>query len=219
MQKLRVHNFSVSLDGYAAGPDQDRDNPLGRGGMALHQWIFTTRAFQRMNGQDGGHTGIDDDFTAGWSDNVGALVIGRNMFGPVRGPWPDESWRGWWGENPPFHNPVFVLTNHPRQSLSMDGGTVFHFVTEGIEAALTRAKEAANRRDVVLGGGVSTIRQYLRARLVDELHIAFVPVLLGDGESLFAGIDLPQLGYDITDHKSSNAATHVVISKRRSIGQ
>lgn len=215
MQKLRVHNFAVSLDGYAAGPAQDLDNPLGKGGMALHQWFFATRTFRRMNGQDGGTTGLDDDFAARCTDNVGAWIIGRNMFGPVRGVWQDESWKGWWGGNPPFHAPVFVLTHHTRPSLPMDGGTVFHFVTEGIEAAFTRANEAANGRDVIVGGGVSTIHQFLRARLIDELHVVVAPILLGGGESLFAGIDLPALGYIVREHKYSETVTHVIIIRKQ----
>lgn len=214
MSRLRVHTFAVSLDGYGAGPDQDRNNPLGRGGTSLHQWLYPTRTFQRMFGKDEGTTGIDDDFGARGFENIGAWIIGRNMFGPVRGPWPDESWRGWWGENPPYHVPVFVLTHHPRRSLEMDGGTVFHFVTDGTEAALARAKQAAGGRDVRLGGGVATIRQYLRARLIDEMHLVIAPVLLGAGEALFPGIDLPQLGYEVTGHQRSENATHVVLTRR-----
>jgi dihydrofolate reductase len=214
MPKLRVHNFAVSLDGYAAGPGEDRDNPLGKGGLAMHEWFFSTRTFRRMHGQDGGETGLDDEFAARCTENVGAWIIGRNMFGPVRGPWLDESWNGWWGKNPPFHAPVFVLTSHARPSLPMDGGTVFHFVTEGIEAALTRAMEAASSRDVVVGGGVSTIHQYLRARLVDQMHVVVAPILLGSGEPLFKDIDLPRLGYEVTEHTSSDKVIHVVINKR-----
>jgi dihydrofolate reductase len=215
MTKLRVNAFSVSLDGYGAGPDQSLDNPLGRGGMALHEWVFPTRTIrERVLGQDGGTTGIDDGFAARSFENIGAWILGRNMFGPVRGPWPDEAWRGWWGDNPPYHVPVFVLTHHVRPPLEMAGGTVFHFVTDGIEAALARATEAAGGRDVRLGGGVATIRQYLNARLIDQMHIAVAPVLLGSGESLFAGIDLPRLGYEVTEHVPSEKAVHVVLSKR-----
>jgi dihydrofolate reductase len=215
MTKLRVNAFSVSLDGYGAGPDQSLDNPLGRGGMALHEWVFPTRTIrERVLGQDGGTTGIDDGFAARSFENIGAWILGRNMFGPVRGPWPDEAWRGWWGDNPPYHVPVFVLTHHARPPLEMAGGTVFHFVTDGIEAALARATEAAGGRDVRLGGGVATIRQYLNARLIDQMHIAVAPVLLGSGESLFAGIDLPRLGYEVTEHVPSEKAVHVVLSKR-----
>lgn len=214
MPKLRVHCFAVSLEGYGAGPEQSLDHPLGRGGAALHEWFYPTRTFQRMFGKGEGTTGIDDGFaTRGFAD-VGAWILGRNMFGPVRGPWRDESWRGWWGENPPYHVPVFVLTHHPRPSLEMEGGTVFHFVTDGIESALVRAKAAAGKRDVRLGGGVATIRQYLNARLVDAMHIVVSPVLLGGGEALFAGIDLPALGFEVTEHVRSEKAMHVVLSKR-----
>jgi dihydrofolate reductase len=214
MPRVRVHAFALSLDGYGAGPDQDRDNPLGRGGMALHQWFFPTRTFQRMFGKDEGTTGMDDDFAARGLDNIGAWIIGRNMFGPVRGPWPDESWKGWWGDNPPYHVPVFVLTHHARPPLTMAGGTVFHFVTDGIAAALARATEAAGSRDVRIGGGVATVRQFLAARLVDHMHVAVSPILLGGGEALFAGLDLPRLGYDVAEHVASPAASHVVLSKR-----
>jgi dihydrofolate reductase len=214
MSKLRVHTFAISLDGYGAGPGQGQDNPLGRGGEALHEWFLPTRTFQRTFGNEGGMTGIDDDFAALGFENIGAWILGRNMFGPVRGPWPDESWKGWWGDNPPYHVPVFVLTHHARPALEMEGGTVFHFVTDGIEAALARAKQAANSRDVRIGGGAATIRQYLNARLIDEMHIAISPVLLGNGEPLFAGIDVPALGYEVTRHVPSENATHVVLSKR-----
>ncbi|HVO21100.1 MAG TPA: dihydrofolate reductase family protein [Anaeromyxobacter sp.] len=219
---LRVHCFAVSLDGYGAGPDQSLDNPLGKGGTALHEWFFPTRTFKRMHApelaperiaQEGGTTGIDDSFAARGFENLGAWIIGRNMFGPVRGPWPDLSWRGWWGENPPYHVPVFVLTHHARAPLEMEGGTVFHFVTGGIEAALARAREAAGSRDVRLGGGVNTIRQYLKARLIDEMHLAISPVLLGDGEPLFVGMNLPALGYAVSKHVPSERATHVVCSR------
>lgn len=213
MSKLRVHSFSISLDGYGAGPNQDLANPLGVGGMALHQWVFPTRTFQQMTGQDGGTTGIDDDFAARGFANVGAWILGRNMFGPVRGPWPNENWKGWWGENPPYHTPVFVLTNHPRPSITMDGGTVFHFVTDGIHAALARATEAANGKDIRLGGGVATIRQYLRAALVDEMHLAISPIPLGSGEHLFTGIDLPKLGYQCAEHVATPNATHIILRK------
>jgi dihydrofolate reductase len=214
MPRVRVHAFALSLDGYGAGPDQDRDNPLGRGGMALHQWFFPTRTFQRMFGKDEGTTGMDDDFAARGLDNIGAWIIGRNMFGPVRGPWPDESWKGWWGDNPPYHVPVFVLTHHARPPLTMAGGTVFHFVTDGIAAALARATEAAGSRDVRIGGGVATVRQFLAARLVDHMHVAVSPILLGGGEALFVGLDLQRLGYDVAEHVPSPAASHVVLSKR-----
>jgi dihydrofolate reductase len=213
MSKLCVHTFAISLDGYGAGPDQSKAEPLGKGGESLHDWFIPTRTFQRMSGKDG-TTGIDDDFAARAFHNVGAWIMGRNMFGPVRGPWPDESWRGWWGKNPPYHVPVFVLTHHARPSQEMEGGTVFHFVTSGIEAALARAREAAAGRDIRIGGGASTIRQYLAAGLIDQLHFAIAPILLGGGEPLFAGLDLPRLGYEVTEFVSSEKATHVVLSKR-----
>jgi dihydrofolate reductase len=213
MTKLRVHAFSVSLDGYAAGPGQDLDHPLGVGGKQLHEWVFPTRTFQAMFGGDGGTTGIDDDFAARGFHNVGAWIMGRNMFGPVRGSWPDESWRGWWGENPVYHTQVFVLTNHPRAPLVMEGGTTFHFVTDGIRVALEQARGAANGKDVRIGGGAATIRQYLRERLIDELNIAIAPVLLGAGERLFDGINVADLGYTCTQHVPSQRATHIVLTR------
>jgi dihydrofolate reductase len=215
MPKLRVWCFSISVDGYGAGPDQSAENPLGIGGMALHDWAFTTRTFRQMFGDQGGATGIDDDFAARGFRGIGACIMGRNMFGPIRGPWPDEAWKGWWGANPPFHAPVFVLTHHPRASFSMDGGTTFHFVTDGIKAALQRATEAAAGLDVRLGGGVATVREYLGAGLVDELHLAISPVVLGVGEHLFTGLDLPRLGYKRTEHVPTQYATHIVLTKRR----
>ncbi len=213
MPKLRVHAFTISIDGYGAGPNQDLANPLGVGGVALHEWAFATRTFHKMFGQAGGTAGADDEFAARGFANIGAWVIGRNMFGPIRGTWPDESWKGWWGDNPPYHTPVFVLTNHPRASFTMDGGTTFHFVTDGIHAALERAREAAQERDVRLGGGVATLRQYLRAGLIDEMHLAIAPVLLGSGEPLFAGIDLTKLGYNCTAHVPTVGAMHLVLTK------
>jgi len=214
MPTLRVESFSISLDGYGAGPNQDLSNPLGVGGRALHEWAFATRTFQRMFGQDGGSTGTDDEFAARGFKNVGAWILGRNMFGPIRGPWPDENWKGWWGDNPPYHTPVFVLTHHPRESIPMNGGTTFHFVTDGIHAALERAKEAAKNRDVRLGGGVATIQQYLRAGLIDEMHLAISPTVLGSGEPLFAGLDSLKLGYQCTRHVPTANATHVVLTRR-----
>ncbi|MGA6985525.1 MAG: dihydrofolate reductase family protein [Terriglobales bacterium] len=214
MSKLSVHCFSISLDGYGAGPNQNLDNPLGVGGPALHEWVFGTRTFRQIHGKDGGATGIDDDFVARGFHNIGAWIIGRNMFGPLRGPWPDDAWKGWWGDNPPFHTPVFVLTNHPRASIDMSGGTTFHFVTDGIHTALKRAVDAANGRDVRLGGGVATIRQYLRAGLIDEMHLAMSPILLGSGECLLEGIDAAKLGYQCTEHVSTSNTTHFVITKR-----
>jgi dihydrofolate reductase len=214
MTKLRVRNFSISIDGYGAGPHQSLDNPLGIGGHGLHEWFVPTRTFRRMTGGDGGATGIDEDFAARGFVNVGAWILGRNMFGPVRGPWPDDTWKGWWGENPPYHAPVFVLTHHPRPSITMEGGTVFHFVTDGINAALARATEAAKGQDVQIGGGVETIRQYLRAALIDEMHLAISPVLLGSGEHLFSGIDTLKLGYQCTEHVTTANAMHVVLTER-----
>jgi len=214
MSKLRVESFSISIDGFGAGPDQSLENPLGIGGPALHGWAFATRTFQsKVFGKEGGETGGDDDFAQRGFHNVGAWIMGRNMFGPVRGPWPDESWRGWWGDNPVYHKPVFVLTNHPRAPLVMEGGTTFHFITEGIHVALERAREAANGQDVRIGGGASTIRQYLQARLIDELHLAISPVLLGAGERLFDGLHLPDLGYSCTLHVATERATHVVLTR------
>ncbi len=214
MPLVRVNCFSVSLDGYAAGPDQSLDNPLGLRGPELFAWFFATRNWREMHGHDGGSTGVDNDWARRGMENVGAWILGRNMFGPVRGPWPDDSWQGWWGEEPPYHVPVFVLTHHPRDPLQMKGGTTFHFVTDGIETALQRAKQAAGDRDVRIGGGVATIQQYLRARLIDELHLAFRPILMGSGENLFARVDLPELGYHYTEHASTELAMHIVLKKR-----
>ena len=214
MARLRVQCFALSLDGYGAGPEQSLQNPLGIGGMALHEWVFPTRTFQTMFGKEGGTTGPDDDFAARGIANLGAWILGRNMFGPVRGPWPDEAWKGWWGDNPPYHVPVFVLTHYPRPSITMAGGTTFHFITDGIEAALKRAFEAAGGKDVRLGGGVATIRDYLRAGLIDEMHLAIAPVLLGSGEHLLGGIDLVKLGYACSEHVPTPNATHVVLTRR-----
>jgi dihydrofolate reductase len=218
MSKLRVESFTISLDGFGAGPDQDLNNPLGVGGTSLHGWAIPTRTFQQKLfgnfGSDGVETGVDDEFAARGFHNVGAWILGRNMFGPVRGPWPDESWRGWWGENPVYHMPVFVLTNHARAPLVMEGGTTFHFVTEGVEVALDRAREAAGGKDVRVGGGVNVIQQYLRQRLIDEMHIAISPVLLGSGERLFEGVNLPALGYACTRHEATARATHLILSRQ-----
>jgi dihydrofolate reductase len=214
MSRLLVRSFGISIDGFGAGPNQDLANPLGVGGAAIFQWFFDTPTFKRMHGQEGGNSGVDENFAARGFANVGAWILGRNMFGPVRGPWPDESWKGWWGDNPPYHVPVFVLTNHPRASIVMEGGTVFHFVADGIHAALKRATEAAGGKDVRLGGGVATLRQYLSAGLIDELHLAISPVLLGSGENLFAGIDAAQLGYQCSEHVASANAMHVVLTRR-----
>jgi len=213
MPRLVAHGFSISLDGYGAGPNQSVENPLGVGGENLHDWLVHTRTFKRMHGGEGGDTGIDEDFAARGAAGIGAWILGRNMFGPIRGPWSDESWRGWWGKNPPYHTPVFVLTHHRRPSLEMDGGTVFHFVTEGIQAAVERAGAAAGRQDIRLGGGVATVRQYLQARLLDEMHLAVSPILLGSGEHLLAGLDLPALGYQCTECVPSAKAVHYVIAR------
>jgi dihydrofolate reductase len=214
MSKLRVHNFSISLDGYGAGPRQGRENPLGVGGEELHGWYVGTRAFRETHGKTGGTTGPDNDFARRGGERIGAWIMGRNMFGPVRGPWPDDQWRGWWGKNPPYHVPVFVLTHHAHESITMEGGTVFHFVTSGIHEAFRRAREAAGNLDIQLGGGVSTVRQYLEARLIDEMHVAIAPILLGGGEHLFGGIDLPALGYACTEHVPTPAATHVLLTRK-----
>jgi dihydrofolate reductase len=213
MPKLRVHAFTISVDGYGAGPDQSRANPLGVGAEDLHKWFVATRSFRQLFGREGGTTGVDDDFAARGLEDIGAYILGRNMFGPVRGPWPDGTWKGWWGDNPPYHCPVFVLTKHTRAPLEMDGGTTFHFVTDGIHAALERARDAAGERDIRLGGGVATIRQYLREGLVDEMHLAISPVLLGAGEHLLAGIDLPKLGYACVEHIATADAMHVVLKR------
>ncbi len=214
MPKLRVQSFAVSIDGYGAGPNQDLQNPLGVRGPELMDWMFHTRAWNRMHGQEGGETGVDNDMVEQGFAGIGAWILGRNMFGPVRGPWPDETWRGWWGEEPPYHTPVFVLTHYPRAPLKMAGGTEFRFVTEGIHAALELAMRAAAGRDVRLGGGVSTVRQYLHAGLVDELHLAVRPVLLGAGEHLWRDMDMHALGYQCTNYVAGERAAHVVLRKR-----
>lgn len=213
MSKLKVQAFAISIDGYGAGPRQSLDDPLGVGGESLHEWMLHTRAFKEMLGGQGGSTDVDDAFARRSFDNIGAWIMGRNMFGPVRGPWPDSRWKGWWGDNPPYHVPVFVLTHHPRDSITMEGGTVFHFVTDGIHQALDQAREAAGGRDVRVGGGVATVRQYLQAGLVDEMHLAISPVLLGSGEALLPGIDLLQLGFRVTEHVPTSLAAHVVLTK------
>ena len=214
MSKVQVRGFSVSLDGFGAGPEQSIDDPLGKRGMELHQWFFGTKTFRAMLGQSGGSDGLDEDYAARSMQGFGAFILGRNMFGPIRGPWPDESWKGWWGETPPYHTPVFVRTHYPRESIEMNGGTTFHFVTDGIHAALDRAKATAGDRDVKIGGGVSTIRQYLNAGAIDEMHLAISPVVLGRGEALFSEIDLPALGYRVVESTSSEHAMHVVLAKR-----
>ena len=215
MTRIRVESFTISLDGYGAGPDQDINNPLGVGGMDLHQWFIPTRTFQQTHGTGDGTTGIDDDFAARGFQDIGAWILGRNMFGPVRGPWADLSWEGWWGDNPPYHVPVFVLTHHARPPIEMEGGTTFYFVTQGIHEALEQARRAANGLDVRIGGGPHTIQQYLRAGLIDVLHIAISPVLLGQGERLFEGVDLRAVGYECVQVAPSEKATHVVLRRHR----
>lgn len=218
MSKLKVMCFGVSADGYGAGPDQSMENPLGVGGLSLHEWFFPTQVFKSMHGERSvgplaGSTGIDNDFAARGIENLGAWILGRNMFSPTRGPWQDHEWKGWWGENPPYHVPVFVLTHHARPSIEMKGGTVFHFVTDGIESALSQAKAQAKDKDIRVGGGVSTVRQYLKARLIDEMHIAVSPALLGSGESLFKDLNLPALGYVCSQFVPSEKAVHMVFTK------
>ncbi len=220
MSKVRVESFTISLDGFGAGPNQDIDHPMGSGAEGLHQWFFPTRTFQTMHGEmlgggsDDGETGVDDDFAARGFKNIGAWIMGRNMFGPVRGHWNDSDWKGWWGDNPPYHVPVFVLTHYERPPIEMEGGTTFHFVTEGIHEALDRAQKAADGKDVRIGGGPDTIRQYLRAGLIDELHIAISPVILGSGERLFEEINLKEIGYDCVEFVGTEKATHVVLQKQ-----
>lgn len=214
MTRVRVASFSISLDGYGAGPQQSIDHPLGIGGTELHPWLFPTRTFQqKLFGNDGGTTGTDDDFAARGFQNIGAWILGRHMFSPLRGPWPDLNWKVWWGDNPPYHVPVFILTHHARPSIEMEGNTTFHFVTGGIHDALERAREAAGGMDVRVGGGPNIIQQYLRARLIDELHIAIAPVVLGEGERLFEGVDLRKLGYECVEFVASEKATHVVLRR------
>ena len=214
MSKVRINSFAISIDGYGAGPNQDLQNPLGLNGPELMEWFFHSRVWRQMHGQSDGETGVDNDIAELAFKNVGAWILGRNMFGPVRGRWPDESWKGWWGDEPPYHTPVFVLTHYPRGSFRMAGGTEFHFVTEGIDVALAQAKAAAGAHDVRIGGGVSTIRQYLRAGLIDELHLAVRPVLLGSGEHLFHDIDLRSLGYECERHVAGERAMHLFLRKR-----
>jgi dihydrofolate reductase len=223
MSRVRVGGFSISLDGFGAGPKQSLEHPLGLRGQELHQWIYGTRFFHAMTGQDGGSDGVDQDYAQRSMEGFGAFILGRNMFGPIRGPWPDKSgpdksgpdedWKGWWGPNPPYHAPTFILTHHPREPIEMEGGTTFIFVTEGIEAALEQARAAAGPLDIKIGGGVETVRQYLRAGLIDELHFALSPVVLGQGEAMFAGIDLAALGYRVTEHQPSEYATQVVLAR------
>jgi dihydrofolate reductase len=213
MTKVRAAGFTISLDGFGAGPEQSLADPLGKRGKELHPWLVGTKTFNAMFGKSGGSTGPDDDFARRQMANFGAFILGRNMFGPVRGAWPDDTWKGWWGNNPPYHTPTFILTHYARDPIVMEGGTTFHFVTEGIEAALDRAKTAAGGLDVKIGGGVATLRQYLKAGLIDEMHLAVTPMMLGRGEAMFEGIDLPALGFKVTEHVPTAAATHVVLAK------
>ena len=213
MTRLRVESFTISLDGYGAGPDQTLDNPLGAGGRNLHKWALETRTFRAMFGMSGGSEDVDDKFAARGFANIGAWIMGRNMFGPSRGQWPDDDWKGWWGNNPPYHVPVFVLTHHAREPIVMDGGTTFYFVTGGIDAALAQARDAAGGKDIRIGGGVAVIRQYLQARLIDQMHLAIAGCLLGRGEHLYSGMDLQALGYVCTEHVPTANATHVVLSR------
>ena len=215
MPKVVVRGFSISIDGFGAGPNQDLQNPLGVGGPEMFGWFMQTRTWRKMQGQEGGDTGVDDEIAAQAMSGLGAWILGRNMFGPVRGPWPDDSWKGWWGDEPPYHVPVFVLTHHARAPLAMKGNTTFYFVTDGIHSALEQAKKAAGGRDVRIGGGPATVRQYLRERLIDELQLTIAPVLLGAGEPLFTGLDLRTLGYECVKHTASQrAAAHIVLRKR-----
>lgn len=215
MSKVRVAGFSISLDGFGAGIEQSLDNPLGKRGPELFQWFFPTRTFRAMQGKEGGSTDVDDAFARRSMENFGAFILGRNMFGPVRGPWQDDSWKGWWGTNPPYHAPTFVLTHYEREPLVMEGGTIFYFVNGGIEEVLGLAKQAAGGKDVKIGGGVSTVRQYLQTGLIDSLHVALAPVALGQGEALLTGLDLPALGFSVTQHEATEHATHVVLEKPR----
>ncbi|MHC1550451.1 dihydrofolate reductase family protein [Phyllobacterium sp. K27] len=213
MTKVKVGGFSVSIDGFGAGPEQSLADPLGKGGEELHQWVFGTKMFNEMVGKQAGKTGLDNDYAVRSMAGFGAFILGRNMFGPARGEWPDDNWKGWWGNNPPYHAPTFILTHYARDPIVMEGGTTFYFVTEGIETALEQAKAAAGDADVKIGGGVSTVRQYLQAGLIDELHFAISPVVLGQGEAMFAGIDLPELGFSVTQRTLTEHALHIVLAK------
>ncbi len=214
MGKVIVSGFSLSVDGFGAGPDQSLEAPLGKRGNEMFGWFYGTRAFRQMIGKSGGSDGVDNDHAARTMEGFGAFILGRNMFGPVRGEWPAEEWNGWWGDNPPYHAPTFVLTHYPREPVEMEGGTTFHFVSDGIEAALERARSAAGEKNVKIGGGVSTVRQYLQAGLVDELHFVISPVVLGRGEAMFAGIDLPALGFQVIEHDATEAATYVTLARK-----
>lgn len=213
MSKVKVSSFAVSLDGFSAGPNQSLDNPLGVRGTELMKWVFKTKSFKKMHGSDGGVEDIDNVFAERSFENIGAWIMGRNMFGPIRGPWPNSDWRGWWGENPPYHTPVFVLTHHEREPLVMDGGTTFYFITDGIESALKKARQAAKGKDIRIGGGTQVVREYLKAGLIDELHLVYSPIFLGSGENLLAGFDMPKLGFSLTEKSHTNDAMHVVLKR------
>ena len=215
MTRFRVSAFGISVDGFGAGAEQSLDNPMGVGGLAMHGWAFETKTFRAMHGAEGGSTGVDEEFAARSFENVGAWILGRNMFGPVRGSWGDESWKGWWGDTPPYHVPVFVLTHYERPPLEMMGGTTFYFVTEGIEEAAKKAAAAAGGKDVRIGGGVSTIQQFLRAGAIDEMHLVVSPVLIGAGEKFFGNLDLVKMGFRVTQHVMSERVMHVVMEKKR----
>lgn len=215
MSKVRVSAFTVSLDGFGAGPNQDLTHPMGVGTEKLHNWMFPTKMFQKMIGKDGGTEGIDNDFAEKSMEGIGAWIMGRNMFGPIRGPWPNDEWKGWWGEEPPYHVPVFVLTNYEREPIAMKGGTTFYFVTDGIESAMAKAKAVAGDKDIRIGGGASTVRQFLEAGLIDEMHIAFSPIFLGEGEHLFAGIDLPKLGFTDVQRINGESAMHMILKRNK----
>lgn len=215
MHKVKVAAFSVSLDGFGAGSDQSAEHPLGKRGEELHTWMYPTKAFQQMIGKEGGTEGTDNDFAEKSFENIGAWIMGRNMFGPIRGPWPDDAWKGWWGENPPYHVPVFVLTHHEREPVMMKGGTTFYFVTDGIKSALEKARTAANGKDIRIGGGTATIRQFLQQGLIDEIHLAISPVFLGSGENLFAGMNLPDSGFAKPEKINGEGATHIIVAKEK----
>ena len=215
MSTVRVANFAISIDGYSSAPGQTLDDPFGPGGLRVMEWFFPTASFQKMQRKEGGETGVDNDFAVRSMTGIGAWILGRNMFGPIRGPWPDDTWKGWWGPNPPYHVPTYILTHHPRPSITMEGGTVFHFVTDGIASALRQAKAAAGSKDVRIGGGATTVRQYLQAEAIDELHIVQSPVLLGAGESPFEGLDLVKSGYQVAERIVGERATHLVIKRKQ----
>ena len=214
MGKVHVSAYSITLDGFSAGPDQSLENPLGVGGVEMMEWMFPTKMFAEMQKKDGGETGVDNDFAMKSMAGNGAWILGRNMFGPVRGAWPDDEWKGWWGDEPPYHVPTFVLTHYPREPIEMKGGTTFHFVTDGIHSALEQAKAAASDKDIRIGGGAATVRQYLKERLIDELHLALRPIFLGNGESIFEGLNLRELGYKVEDTVPGERAMHLLVRKQ-----